>query len=437
MAVIDPHPHRVPKRLFTDRNQGQKVILHQTFDDRVEASFIIDTIANQVARSQAEPGDFAIMYRTNAQSRVVEEAFLNAGLPYKLVGAQRFYGRREIKDMIAFLRLVHNPDDEISLSRVINVPPRGIGDKTYEFLQRQARKAGISQGLLLLELGKDPQSTWRETFIGRTGSSLVNFAEMLASWYHQKDASPPLALMDRIIEDTGYQDYIDDGSEEGHDRWENVAELRRLAAEYLDQGLEAFLEQVALVSDQDTIEESSNVPTLLTLHAAKGLEFPTVFIIGLNDGVLPHSRSFDDPEQMMEERRLFYVGITRAENTLYLLFNENRNSYGYAEPVIPSRFLEDIPQDILQITSATRQRAKARGDSYGFERWESSTAKATARAPKANQYHPGMRVEHPTWGEGMVLNSRLQDDDEIVDIFFEELGLKRVAASLARLEIKS
>jgi len=437
MAVIDRNPQRTPKRLFTERGQGQKISLHEAYNDRDEAEFVVNTIAGRVARQGAQPGDFAVMYRTNAQSRLLEEAFLRAGLPYKLVGAQRFYGRREIKDIIAYLRLVHNPNDELSLSRVINVPSRGIGDKTLMALRTQAQKAGLSPGQMLLELGTNSDSPSLEALSSRAARALSEFGAMLAGWMAVKDDLTPLELVDRILDDTAYHTYIDDGSEEGADRWENVMELRRLASEHQDQGLDAFLEQIALVSDQDTLDAGANVPTLLTLHAAKGLEFPVVFIVGLNDGTLPHSRSFEDPEAMMEERRLFYVGITRAKDHLYLVCAQNRSSYGFNEPSAPSRFLADIPSDLVSGTGAAEVRTRRRRANYRPERW-GVTAEATngESQPLTNQYEPGMRVEHPTWGEGMVLNSRLQDDDEIVDIFFEELGLKRVAASLARLEIK-
>ncbi len=445
MAVIDQNPQRTRKRLFTDRGSGMKVVLHETYDDRVEAAYVVDTIASQVARNQAQPGDFAVMYRTNAQSRVLEEAFLQANLPYKLVGAQRFYGRREVKDILAYLRLAHNPNDEVSLGRIINVPARGIGDKTMMALRTQAQMAGITPGLLLLEMAQDPGSPHREALSGRAGSSLNGFARMLADWFEAKDLLTPLALMDRILSDTDYRTYIDDGSDEGADRWENVMELRRLASEYSEHGLDVFLEQVALVSDQDTLEASANVPTLLTLHAAKGLEYPKVFIVGLNDGTLPHSRSVDDPEALMEERRLFYVGITRAMDELYLLYSQNRTSFGYTEPALPSRFIEDIPEDLLQISGRQPVQKRSRGAAYDEEaynwepqRWNSGPgARTQARPPRATRYHPGMRVEHPVWGEGMVLNSNLQDDDEIVDVFFENLGLKRLMASMARLEIKN
>ena len=435
MAVIDRNPHRIHKQLFTDRGEGQKVILHETYDDRMEAAFVVETIASLVARSQARPGDFAVMYRTNAQSRLLEEAFLGAGLPYKLIGAQRFYGRREVKDIVAYLRLVHNPNDEVSLTRVINTPPRGIGNKTVLALRTQAQKLSHTPGEHLLMLSSGGNIGSSDLIPARQLAALVNFGSLLARWREVAAQLPPVYLMDRIIEDIDYQAFLDDGTDEGHERWENVLELRRLAAEYQEQGLDAFLEQVALVSDQDTIEASANVPTLLTLHAAKGLEFPVVLIVGLNDGTLPHSRSFDDPDGMQEERRLFYVGITRAKDRLYLIHAQNRSAYGYSEPVEPSRFLDDIPMNLLEEIQLGRKERRSRGSGGYQARWQ-PTAQASA-AIIQQRYQPGMRVYHPVFAEGLVLNSRIQDDDEIVDVFFENAGLKRVAASLARLEIRS
>jgi DNA helicase-2/ATP-dependent DNA helicase PcrA len=436
MAVIDRNPFRTPKRLFTDRGEGLKVQLHEAYDDRVEAAYVVDTIAGLVARERAQPGDFAVMYRTNAQSRLLEEAFLHAGLQYRLVGAQRFYGRREVKDIIAYLRLVHNPNDELSLTRIINVPPRGIGNKTFLGLRTYAQKLGISPGAVLLSMAQGAESPGREAFAGRSGAALVNFGKLLGEWRPLSEEVPPLNLMDRILEDTGYQSYLDDGTEEGQERWENVMELRRLAAEYQEQGLVAFLEQVALVSDQDTLVADANVPTLLTLHAAKGLEFPGVFIVGLNDGTLPHSRSFDDPEAMQEERRLLYVGITRAKDRLYLTYSQNRSAYGYSEPAIPSRFIDDIPPQLFDGSQPQRPARPSRATYSRPERWQVSSPGSNARIVQ-QRFQPGIRVEHNVWGDGMVLNSRIQDDDEIVDIFFENVGLKRVAASLAKLVIKT
>jgi DNA helicase-2/ATP-dependent DNA helicase PcrA len=351
MAVIDRNPYRTPKRLFTDRGQGQKVTLYPANDDHVEAKYVIETIVNLIAKEKYQPGDFAVMYRTNAQSRVLEEAFLEHRMPYKLVGAQRFYGRREIKDVIAYLRLIHNPKDEISLARAIKAPPRGVGAKTYLALRTQAQRMGKSPGELLLQLGTDDSSPAWGSIAGRAAAALSGFGSLLAKWSQAKNDLTPLALMDQVLDDSDYHSYIDDGTEEGNDRWENVMELRRLASEYHEQGLGAFLEQVALVSDQDTLEAGANAPTLLTLHAAKGLEFPVVFIVGLNEGYLPHSRSMEDPEEMMEERRLFYVGITRAKDRLFLVYPQQRNAYGYLEPVEESRFLADIPDELIEAWS--------------------------------------------------------------------------------------
>ncbi len=437
MAVIDRNPQRKPKKLFTDRGEGVKVGLHETTDDRLEAAFVVDKIASMVARKKAEPGDCAVMYRTNAQSRILEEAFLKAGLPYRLLGAQRFYGRREVKDIIAYLRLVHNPQDEISLTRVINVPARSIGEKTYQSLRQQASNNHLAPGSLLLEIASQPESTALQSLSNRAGAVVLHFAQLFQRWVAQKDELAPLALMDRIIEDIDYPSFINDGTEEGNDRWDNVNELRRLAAEHQDSGLEAFLEQVALVSDQDTLGNQTNVPTLLTLHAAKGLEYPVVFIIGLNDGTLPHIRSFEDPEAMMEERRLLYVGITRAKDRLVLVHAQNRSQFGGAEPVEPSRFLDDIPVNLLE--NSTPVRGFRRSDTPVSDkdyRWSSPNSPKPASQPEIQRFSPGQKVEHPSWGGGLVLNSRLQDGDEIVDVFFEQVGLKRVVASVANLTPK-
>jgi len=432
MAVIDRNPNRTPKKLMTSRGFGEKIILHETYDDREEAIYVVDNIVQLVATNQSLTGDFAVMYRTNAQSRLLEEAFLHANLPYKLVGAQRFYGRREVKDVIAYLRLAHNPNDEISLARVINVPARGIGTKSMIALRTNAQKIGISPGELLLELG-NKDSAHLGSFQSRMGLALSNFGALLAGWRQKHTELPPLALMDQIIDETGYRGYIDDGTDEGRDRWENVMELRRLADEFKEVGLDPFLERVALVSDQDTLDTNSNVPTLLTLHAAKGLEFPNVFIVGVSDGTLPHIRSFDDPEGMQEERRLFYVGITRAKDRLFIVLPLNRSSFGYSEPVDESRFLRDIPDDLIK--DSDRSRKRSRITRSGALRWERDDSPAAIRTEP--QYQAGATVLHPVWGEGLVLNSRLQDDDEIVDVFFAGEGLKRLAASLARLEIKT
>ncbi len=431
MGVINRATNRRRKQLFTERGQGEKVYYYEAPDDYAEASFVVDSIAQLVASADFEPGDCAVMYRTNAQSRLLEEAFLQARLPYRLVGAQRFYGRREVKDVISFLRLVHNPADEASLDRVINVPPRGIGEKTLATLHAVARRENISAGAVLLDLARGSDSPYWGQFVGRSVMPLADFGVSLATWVSAAPALDVPELFDRILNDLDYKRYIDDDSEEGVDRWENVQELRRLAMEYSTRTLDEFLENVALVADQDTLKDDVNAPTLLTLHAAKGLEFGAVFIVGLDDGILPHSRSFDEPEEMEEERRLFYVGITRAKDRLYLVRSMQRGGRGYAEETYPSRFLDDIPEHLL--VGKSRNGRGLRGRS-AETLW--SASHTTRPAPIVDvRFRAGARVKHPIWGEGIVLDSRLQDDDEIVDVVFESVGVKRLSASLAKLSI--
>ncbi len=436
MAVIDPNPHRTHKELFTQRGKGGKIVLHEAFDGREEGRWIVNQIAETVMEKGNEPGDFAIMYRTNAQSRLIEEAFLQANLPYKLVGAQRFYGRREVKDIIAYLRLVHNPSDEASLIRVINTPRRKIGNKTIAALRTLAINEQVNLGQAILELGKGPESEYFGAFSPAAGRALAGFGHLLRKWREVLPELTPLALMDRILADVDYQSYIDDGTDEGIERWENVLELRRLAAEAESEnkGLTEFLEGIALVSDQDTVDASANVPTLMTLHAAKGLEFPVVLIAGLEDGTLPHARSFDDPEGMAEERRLFYVGITRAQEKLYLLHALNRTTYGYSEPSDPSRFLDDIPAELIEGGNPWQTLRAPQRQVRAAMSWNSQPAARSAPVIEP-EFKAGQRVEHSTYGQGMVLKTEVDDGEEIVDVFFEEIGLKKLVASLAKLEI--
>jgi DNA helicase II / ATP-dependent DNA helicase PcrA len=443
--VIDRNHHRTPKRLrsLPDHGKGDKIVMYEAVDDHAEAAYVVDTIQQLSSTKQNRAGDFAVMYRTNAQSRLIEEAFLSSGMPYRLVGAQRFYGRREIKDMIAYLRLVQNPADEVSLGRIINVPPRGIGDKTLVALQLAAQKAEISAGEVLLDLGRQGKDSTHWAILARGANLLVDFGARLVSWRDHLENMPLPELFDRILEDTVYYEHVSDGTEEGRSRWENVQELRRLAFEYEDRGLINFLENLALVSDQDTVPEEAEAPTLLTLHAAKGLEFPVVFIVGLDDGVLPHSRSLDDPEEMAEERRLFYVGLTRAKYRLYLVRAERRNMYNTYQDSIPSRFLEDIPADLIRAGgrrkreegfSARRSSASDWNENRTLRNYRTPPPAASAPIIQA-RYSSMMRVNHPTWGEGVVLESKLSDGEEMVVVQFESVGLKRLDAALANLQI--
>ena len=437
MAVIKKNENRTHKQLFTERGEGHKLSYFEAADDYAEAAFIVDTIA-QIVSNGIQPRECAVMYRTNAQSRLLEEAFLRANMPYRLVGAQRFYGRREVKDIIAYLRLIHNPNDQVALNRIVSTPPRGIGKKTLEILYQVARAATTPPGVALLDLSRGPNSPYWDSFSGRAAASLSNFGNLLADWRAASQILTISELFDKVVGDIGYMEYLDDGTEEGVDRQDNVRELRRLAEEFDERTLSEFLENVALISDQDTLAEGKNAPTLLTLHAAKGLEFGVVFIVGLDDGMLPHNRSFDDPEEMAEERRLFYVGITRAKDHLYLVRSVQRGGRGYAEATFPSRFLDDIPEDLL-LGRARAGGRPSRGSMRSQARW--STASSTKRSDEksasvlSTKYRVGDRVSHNQFGEGIVLNSKLEGDDETVTIVFESVGIKRLAASLAKLEI--
>ena len=438
-GVIDRNAVRTPKALFTQRGDGQPITIYEAVDDYDEAAYVVSSVQQQLMAGEHQGGEFAIMYRTNAQSRLLEEAFLRANLPYRLVGAQRFYGRKEVKDIIAFLRLVHNPDDEISLLRVINVPPRGIGDKTLVALRMVCQQKGISAGRLLLDLGEQgEQSPYWAEFSNRGGVMLADFGVKLTQWCQLAESASLPQLFDRILQGSGYREYIEESGDIGQSRWENVLELRRLAYEYQDQGgMSLFLENLALVSDQDTLPETLNAPTLLTLHAAKGLEFPVVFIIGLDEGWLPHNRSLDDPEEMAEERRLFYVGITRARDQLVLVRADQRSSFGSFSLTLPSRFLEDIPSAVLrhQGVHLERSRISRNGQSSRWETASQTVINPSEPEPITARYKAGMRVRHPSWGEGLIIETRIQDNDEVLAVAFESVGIKRLAASLAKLEI--
>jgi len=413
-AVIRHNPDRTEKALFTQRGHGPEIALHEAYDQDEEARYVVDTIAS-LAREGVRYGDCAVMYRTNAQSRALEDGFIRAGMPYRLVGATRFYARREIKDIIAYLRLIHNPAEGVSMARVINVPPRGIGQKTLSTLEDAAQRRDASIYEAMQEASEDLGT--------RAQRMLTAFVEMLDGWIAARDHMTVAQLIDRVLEDTSYADYLRDGTEEGEDRWANVVELRNVAADYAETTLTEFLADVALVSDVDNLSEDVDAPTLLTLHSAKGLEFPVVFITGLEEGMLPHSRSFDDPDQMAEERRLMYVGLTRAKDRLYLTRAFRRTQYGNSEPSVPSRFLDDIPSEL---TGEARHKTASRTTTW------SPSPQPTL--PTASRFRAGQRVQHAVFGEGLVIQSRVDGEDEIVTVHFEGVGLKRLMAGMADLE---
>jgi len=437
-AVINQNTARTPKKLFSKRGSGNLITLNDAVDDHAEAAYVVGDITDRISSGESR-GSFAIMYRTNAQSRLFEDAFLRSGLPYRLVGAQRFYGRREVKNMVAFLRLIHNPFDTISLNRTINLPPRGIGNKTLIDLNLVAQENNVFPIDILLSLGEKGQaSPFWVLFSPRGAAVLTDFSKMLFNWrkFIQNHSLPE--LFNQVIKDIGYKAYIDDGTDIGEGRWENVLELRQLTYEFENQEMTEFLERIALVTDQDTIPDAPNAPTLLTLHAAKGLEFSTVYIVGLDEGLLPHNRSFEDPEEMAEERRLFYVGITRAKNDLILVRAGQRSNFGRYEYTMPSRFLDDIPEKLIKQEGI--RLGVRRVKPLSQPRWTSVVSlvgnnEPAPKEPKELVYKAGMRIIHSAWGDGMVIETRAMGNDETVTVMFETVGLKRLAASIAKLEI--
>ncbi|MGD2078310.1 MAG: UvrD-helicase domain-containing protein [Chloroflexota bacterium] len=463
-AIIRRNRDRVDKELFTERQGGTPITVREAYNDVEEAELVVSTIESLMLDG-VEPGECAVMYRTNAQSRVLEEAFIKAGINYRLVGATRFYGRREIKDLIAYLRLVYNPADAISFNRVINTPTRGIGKKTQETLALWAERIGWSQGEALLRL---LDGDTQHPFSGRAHNALTAFARLLHDWMTLQQQISVADLLDTILDAVNYRSYIDDGTDEGQDRWANIMELRAVAQDFDDTDLGAFLEQVALVSDVDDLEEDPNAPSLLTLHAAKGLEFPVVFIVGMEDGLLPHSRALEDGEELAEERRLFYVGLTRAKDQVLLSHAFRRMTYGGIEVSVPSRFLQDIPTELVEGGSSRQRRRQTTRRASSWE-WTPPPAPAarddstrrSERQPRNSRgktlpepnlwseqaekkdtpygeqrYRSGQKVRHQKFGSGIVIESKLTGNDEEVVVAFEASGIKRLIASMAKLELR-
>ena len=418
-AVIAPNVMRTPKRLFTSRGRGAGIVIHEAYDENEEGQWVVESIRSLIEKGTS-PGSCAVMYRVNAQSRALEEAFIAQGMPYKLVGATRFYDRREVKDLLAYLHIIYNPNDTVSLLRVINTPPRKIGAKTLGAFTRWASRKGLSPYDALARL-EDAADAALPT-VGRR--ALLRFYEMWRSWVEARERMDVLQLLDRVIADTNYAKYLRVGEKEGDERWDNVLELRAVASEYSvlppEDSLITFLEEISLVSDVDNLEDEQ-APALLTLHSAKGLEFDAVFIVGVNDGLLPHSRSFGDHEAMEEERRLFYVGVTRARERLYLSYTFRRTLYGSNDLCEPSPFLSDIP-DRLKVMSRAHS--------------STPTPHSPRRPRRQGQapLKPGDKVRHPSFGEGTVIGAERRGNDWDITVSFRRRGIKTLALSFANLK---
>jgi len=557
--VISVNRQRKEKKLWTENQRGSRVVVHEAYDEEEEAAFVAEEVEALTKDNVHSPRALAVMYRTNAQSRPFEEAFVRRGIPYRLVGGTRFYERREIKDLLAYLRLVHNPFDAICLLRVISVPPRGIGQRSVQELNRWSRELGIPPyaALQLLAEQESPQSHAHgeptahgepvepgeptvhgepvepgeptahgepvepgeptahgepvepgestahgepvepgeptvhgepvepgeptvhgepvepgeptahgepvepgeptahgepvepsfdklrmsdiqspHPFQKRIAAALLRFLDLLNELIREGPTQALSELLDAIIAGADYRRYLLEGFADGEERWENVQELRAVASQYDDPPAEAlarFLEDAALITDIDEYDEKADAVTLITLHAAKGLEFSVVFIVGMEEGLLPHMRSYDDPAQMEEERRLCYVGMTRAQERLYLV-RAFRRTFGGHNP--PSRFLADLPPELVTSRERVPTGMPARERFIAAASAPARPERVEGRSAPAKAFCPGDRVRHAKFGEGIVVSCEEEKSgDHLVIVAFKgEAGIKRLLLSFAPLE---
>lgn len=412
-AIITKNRQRSDKKLWTDRTGGLPIQIVSVGNERNEAEAIVRRIRDGVQSGGRKLSDFAVLYRTNAQSRTIEEAFLQYGLPYRIVGGQRFYDRKEIKDLMAYLRLIFQPSDRVSFERIVNVPARGIGGVSLQrFYEWQTER-----NLSLLEALQSARDI--DKLPSKAAAGLTDLADVIVSARTVMDDSAVVGIIDSLIRRIGYMDYLDDGTPAGEARSENVRELLSVAREYNDLGLSGFLEEVSLVSDVDQADFSSQAATLMTLHAAKGLEFPVVFMTGMEETVFPHSRALYDANEMEEERRLCYVGMTRAREELYMLHAAGRMLYGSTQYNPPSRFLSEISGEGVQEVSGFELGSQ-------FSGVEPLPSGEEAYIP---ELEAGDQVEHKQFGRGVVIDKL----DDTVAVRFKS-GVKKLNTAFARLE---
>jgi DNA helicase-2/ATP-dependent DNA helicase PcrA len=424
--VIKANPNRAAKRLWTERGGGSKLVVAQTYDEQEEAQAVAREALRLVAEGDYRLGDIAVLYRTNAQSRALEEVLLRRGVPYRLIGGLRFYERREVKDVMAYMRLIANPQESLSFSRIINVPRRKLGEKSLAQLGYWADAHGMTAWDALDRLDEMSELT-----PGARGA-LADFRDLIDEVRAASQERRLVETIDLLLLRTGYERYVKESGTDGDERWANVLELRGLASEYdglpPGEGLQAFLEETALMSDVDTMDERTQGMTLITLHMVKGLEFPVVFMLGMEEGLFPHSRSLDSPEELEEERRLAYVGMTRAKDRLYLFHAFRRHLFGSANLNLPSRFLKDIPPELVDGSAGIPQGVPAGGiaPARAIE-----AARPSAPVELVQRYRPGDQVEHRSWGRGNVLKSTMTRTDEEIIVKFDKVGMKILAVSLA------
>ncbi len=429
--VIRHNPERAPKRLWTDRVGGEQVSAAQLYNEVEEAEYVADEVERLRRVEGRRYGDFAVLYRVNAQSRSFEDVFGRRRIPYRLVGGVRFWERKEVKDLLAYLRVMQNPADTVSFDRIVNVPRRKIGPVSVDAVVAAASE----QGTDVLSVMARPESI---PGLPRAAQGpLERFRQQLESLRATVGALPPSELIDHVIEVIGLEDHYTDGTPQGDARIENLQELRGLAEEFdthedLAEALELFLTEVTLRSDVDAYTEDDDGVTLITLHMVKGLEFPVVFLVGVEENLLPHRRAVEDERELPEERRLCYVGITRAQDRLYLTCAFRRHLYGQAQPGFPSRFLTEIPQSLL---AAPRRGAAPVAPPRGTyrERLVERQVQAAPAGPPVQRYREGDQVSHPKFGRGVVMKSTLTRTDEELVVRFDAAGVKILNGTIAPL----
>ncbi|MDE2126983.1 MAG: UvrD-helicase domain-containing protein [Armatimonadetes bacterium] len=438
-AVVERNPSRRAKRLWTAAEGGKPLTRIDADNDQEEAVGIVRLISADSGPNRRSLNEFAVLYRTNAQSRVLEEAMRNWSIPYRIVGGLRFYDRKEIRDIIAYLRVLRNPADSVSLKRIVNEPPRGIGNTTVGTAERLAAEQGITLWSALEQMATSGDVA------NRTRRAVGSFLEMMALVGSRREELTVTELTVSLLQHSGYRDSLSEGgSEEGFNRLENLNELLAVTAQFEQQtenaSLDLFLEQVSLVADVDTMEESSEAVTLMTLHSAKGLEFPVVFLSGLEEGVFPHMRSLEGgAAELEEERRLCYVGITRARDELVLSWACRRALYGGIQYMRPSRFLDEIPAELFG-SRGTRNRTPLPEPRRREPVEVSELDWAPVRTVRTNvtpdsPYRLGQRVRHAVFGKGVVVAVGAEGSEVAVDVAFPDVGIKKLMPSFVPLEI--
>ncbi len=433
-SVVSKNSERHPKKLWTDKRGGDPVTVMTVNDEREEGRMIVQKIGEELRKSEHQFSDFAILYRINAQSRVLEDALRAENIPYVIIGGVRFYERKEIKDVLAYLRLLVNPADGVSLRRTINYPTRGIGETSVQHLADYAR----AHHLTLFEALAQVQHVGK--LQKRAAERMTAFYQLIKKYQTLLTQISPSELVLSLLEELAvFKSYKEEGTPEAQTRLENIRELLNAIAEYTqnagtEASLEEYLQQVSLVADIDNWDDRANVVTLMTLHAAKGLEFPVVFIAGLEEGLFPLSRSIDDPYALEEERRLFYVGATRAKQKLYLMWAKNRRRYGEIKSY-QSRFLKEIDEQFVSLeTSPLLQRANRQQSSMDWS-YGDQMPNYEDQSQDVFELGKGMRVAHPKFGRGTILHVEGRAGNVKVLVNFDQIGNKRLVLPYAKLEI--